>query len=280
MTIYTLDIYTYAQQDTNNSGYATVFFQGVSSGFQDFTLGSSELTYGSYTSSYTDQENMLYTSIENMIEVNYAFKSGEVLAYFNSSIFSGDSFVLGTRYNYDASIAYTYEKLLNLIPTNTNQLTNGASFITSSGAPVQSVNGLSGAVSLSIPSIARTTTSLSLSLVGTGATGTQISATKPSTVKVNVSLSATASIAGAATSNITLKKCATDSTTETDWVAALPTIGEIGQSYALAIALQGIQTDKRQLSIEIPAGWYVKAENSGTGTHAESILGAEQTIYG
>lgn len=37
------------------------------------------------------------------------------------------------------------------IPTNTNQLTNGANFITASGAPVQSVNGQTGTVVLSIP---------------------------------------------------------------------------------------------------------------------------------
>ena len=34
------------------------------------------------------------------------------------------------------------------IPTNTNQLTNGAGFITTSGAPVQSVNGATGAVTV------------------------------------------------------------------------------------------------------------------------------------
>lgn len=36
--------------------------------------------------------------------------------------------------------------------TNTTQLTNGAGFITAAGAPVQSVNGQTGAVSISIPS--------------------------------------------------------------------------------------------------------------------------------
>jgi hypothetical protein len=37
------------------------------------------------------------------------------------------------------------------IPTKTSQLTNDSSFITASGAPVQSVNGQTGAVSLTIP---------------------------------------------------------------------------------------------------------------------------------
>src|SRR6185437_14250204 len=37
------------------------------------------------------------------------------------------------------------------IPATTSQLTNNSGFITSTGAPVQSVNGQTGVVSLSIP---------------------------------------------------------------------------------------------------------------------------------
>lgn len=44
--------------------------------------------------------------------------------------------------------AYSSLTGLPFIPTNTNQLTNGANFITASQAPVQSVNGYTGAVSL------------------------------------------------------------------------------------------------------------------------------------
>lgn len=48
----------------------------------------------------------------------------------------------------------SYNDLTNkpTIPTNNNQLTNGSNFITASGAPVQSVNGQTGNVVLSIPS--------------------------------------------------------------------------------------------------------------------------------
>lgn len=56
------------------------------------------------------------------------------------------------------------------IPTNTNQLINGAGFITASGAPVQSVNGQTGAVSLSIPA-AQVAANLANSS-STGVTGT------------------------------------------------------------------------------------------------------------
>jgi len=44
--------------------------------------------------------------------------------------------------------AYSSLSGLPFIPTNTNQLTNGANFITSAQAPVQSVNGLAGVVVL------------------------------------------------------------------------------------------------------------------------------------
>jgi hypothetical protein len=44
--------------------------------------------------------------------------------------------------------AYSSLSGLPFIPTNTNQLTNGANFITSAQAPVQSVNGATGAVVL------------------------------------------------------------------------------------------------------------------------------------
>lgn len=128
------------------------------------------------------------------------------------------------------------------------------------------------------PPAVRTTSSLGLSIVGTGATGTQISSTKDSSVKLNVSTSATASIAGAAISTVTLKKCATNSATEGNWTTA--GILETSQSYSLAVAIQGVTGSKGQLVSDIPSGWYVKLVSSGSGTHAETSISGEQTIYG
>lgn len=130
----------------------------------------------------------------------------------------------------------------------------------------------------SIPSTTRTTSTQSMSLVGTGATGTQISSTKDSQVKFTVSTSATATIAGAATSTVTLKKCATNSATEGDWTTC--GVSETTQSYSLAIALQGVTGGKGQLVTDLPAGWYVKLVNTGSGTHSESFIAGEKTIYG
>lgn len=129
-----------------------------------------------------------------------------------------------------------------------------------------------------IPSVTRTTSTSTLSLVGTGATGTQIHATKDSTVRYNVSTSTTSSIGGPATSVVILKICATNSSTEGDWTPVAT--AENDQTITLAIALQSIQVVKEQLCSDVPAGWYVKLVNSGSGTHSESFITGQKTIYG
>lgn len=129
-----------------------------------------------------------------------------------------------------------------------------------------------------VTNITRTTSTLSLSLVGTGATGTQISSTKDSQVKVTVSTSATASITGAGTSTVALKICATNNATEGSWTTVATS--ETSQSYALAIAISGVTGMKEELVADVPAGWFVKLVNSGSGTHSESFVSGQKTIYG
>lgn len=128
------------------------------------------------------------------------------------------------------------------------------------------------------PSTTRTTSALTLAVVGTGATGTQISATKDSTVRATYSTSTTSTIGGPSTSVVTLKICATNNATEGAWT----TVGvlESDQTITLAVALQSIQIVKGQLGTDVPAGWYVKAVNSGSGTHSEVFVAGQQTIYG
>lgn len=131
-----------------------------------------------------------------------------------------------------------------------------------------------------IPNITRTTSALSLALVGNGATGTQISATKDSTIRCTVSTSTTANITtgAAATSLVVLKICSTNNATEASWttVATL----ESDQTIGLALALNSVQVVKGQLCSDIPIAWFVKLVNSGTGTHAETSISGQQTIYG
>lgn len=129
-----------------------------------------------------------------------------------------------------------------------------------------------------IPSIARTTSPLTLSLVGAGATGTQISSTKDSSISCSVSTSTTSSIGGPATSVIVLKICATNNVTEGSWTTVATS--ENDQTITLAVILQSIQLVKGQLYTDVPAGWYAKLVNSGTGTHTETFISGQQTIYG
>lgn len=130
-----------------------------------------------------------------------------------------------------------------------------------------------------IPSVTRTTSTSTLSLVSTGATGTQISASKDSSVTYCVSTSTTATIGSAASSSIALKKCATNSATEGDWT----TVGTAGQSQSLgllALSISSTQTITSFVCTDLPAGWYVKLVSSGSGTHSESFVSGEKTIYG
>lgn len=129
-----------------------------------------------------------------------------------------------------------------------------------------------------IPSTLRTTSVLSLSLVGTGATGTQISSTKDSKVCVTASTSTTSTIGGPSTSVVTLKTFSSNSATEGDWVTASQL--ENDQTITLAIILQSAQVVKGMICSDVPAGYYVKIENSGTGTHTETFVTAQKTIYG
>lgn len=131
---------------------------------------------------------------------------------------------------------------------------------------------------IAIPSVARATSTDTISLVGTGATGAQVHATKDSTVRYNVSTSTTSTIGGPATSLVALKICATNDATEANWTTVATF--ESDQTITLAIILNSVQTVKGQLSADVPAGWYRKLVNSGSGTHAEAFVSGQKTIYG
>lgn len=138
-------------------------------------------------------------------------------------------------------------------------------------------SALSGKASSS--SVNRVTSTLSASLTtGTGATGTQIHATKDSTVRATCSVSTTATIGGASTSLVIAEICDTNSSTPGDWIEVARI--ENDQTITLAIALQSIQTTKGQINFDLPGGWYYKLRNSGTGTHTEAYVSGQKTIYG
>jgi hypothetical protein len=129
-----------------------------------------------------------------------------------------------------------------------------------------------------IPVVTRTTSVDTIAFSGTGATGAQVHATKDSTVRYSVSTSTTSTIGGPGTSAIALKICATNDATEANWT----TVGtfESDQTITLAIILNSIQVVKGQICADVPAGWYRKLVNSGSGTHTETFLSGQKTIYG
>lgn len=169
--------------------------------------------------------------------------------------------------------AVTYAKIQN---ETASTLLGNPTGSTAAPSEITLVNGLAfSGTTLGAP---RTTSVLTLSLVGTGSTGTQISATKDSTVRCSVSTSTTSTIGGPSTSVIALKICSTNNATEGSWTTVATF--ESDQTITLAIALQSIQIVKGQLCADVPAGWYCKLVNSGTGTHSEAVLTSQQTIYG
>lgn len=137
----------------------------------------------------------------------------------------------------------------------------------------QGIQGIPGASPL------RTTSTSTLSLVGTGATGTQISSTKDSTVRYFVVTDLTATLVASGSSYVTIKKCATNSATEADRT----TVGRVGNSQTLgllALSLSSRVVNENMIETDLPAGWFVKLVASGSGTHAESVSSGEKTIYG
>lgn len=172
----------------------------------------------------------------------------------------------------DASKTFTASQITDMAEAVQDM---ASSFMQATTGLVATYNDGANTMTFTAP---RTTSSLSLSLVGTGATGTQISSTKDSTIRCNLSTSTTSTIGGGATSVIALKVCATNSATEGDWT----TVGllENDQTITLALTLQSLQVMKGQLNADVPATWYAKLVNSGTGTHAEAVVSCFKTLYG
>lgn len=160
--------------------------------------------------------------------------------------------------------------------TGLSTATNSA--VTATDSVLSAMGKLQAQINDVISRLTPSISALSLSLVGTGATGTQISSTKASQVKVNISTSTTSTIGGASTSIVAIKTCATNSATESDW--ATQDVIDNEQTITLALALQSLQVIKGELVADLPAGYFVKLVSSGSGTHAEAFISGQKTIYG
>lgn len=143
--------------------------------------------------------------------------------------------------------------------------------------------GTSGAVDFiknkpTIPSVLKTSSAFSLALTGSGATGTQIHATKDAETGITYKTSTTCTLAGSNTSVVQVKTCSTNSATESDWVEMGRT--EQDQPTGISLTVGQIVAQVGQVVVPVPAGWFVKAVASGTGTHAETSVGGWKTIFG
>lgn len=132
-------------------------------------------------------------------------------------------------------------------------------------------------VAAAITAAAPAASALSLSLqTSTGAVGTQVSTTRNAYVMLNGSVSTTATIGGASSGDIILEVCPTNSATAGDWVEW----GRIGnsQTISLAIVLNSVQVTKGMAVAFVPAGYYVKARQAGSGTVSYTLTNAKQIL--
>lgn len=173
--------------------------------------------------------------------------------------------------------AVTYEKIQN--ESASTLLGNPTG---SAAAPSEITLGNGLAFSGTTVTALRTTSAISpyTLVTSTSAGGTQVNATKDSTVRHTVSLSSTVNVitATAATSQVVAETCPTNSITAGNWVYVADV--KLSQTVSLAVALGLAQTDDRQLCFDVPGGSFYRLRSIGAGTHTETWVGGQQTIYG
>lgn len=170
----------------------------------------------------------------------------------------------------------------NIIPSYWSLwLDNGIKFIAAQWADAQVAGEGFPALVTTVAGLSagtRTTSAFTLNPSGTGATGTQVHATKASSIQVTYSTQITYSLSGSPASSVVVKVCPTNSSTEANWVEIGRT--EIGQPTGLAVTVGQVVKNVGQVTADVDAGYYVKAVASGAGTHTETFIAGQKTIYG
>jgi hypothetical protein len=168
----------------------------------------------------------------------------------------------------------TWEELKPLLPSALNQFC-----IDNEVTPPSSITWMIPTMDQLSPMMSPTVSSETRSFTtGTGATGFQVSATRNALVFYSTKVTVTASISGGAEGYIVLETCPTNSATAGDWVE----IGRKsnGQTFSLAIALQGIQPVGDQLVGFIPAGHYARLRTvTVTGTVSFTYVSGTKVLY-
>lgn len=162
------------------------------------------------------------------------------------------------------------------VPTNTNQLTNGAGFLTTNA--VTSVNGQTGIVVIATPSTLSFAQGVARSLVSTTAsTGFQVSSSRVAIVHYTSTVGTTATIGGASAGMIYFETAATNSVTPSDWTI----VSQMGnsQTITLAVALQSAQTVTETVAGLIPIGYYARLRTSNvSGTPSFTYVTGQEVL--
>lgn len=145
--------------------------------------------------------------------------------------------------------------------------------LTTTGSGAATYNSTSGVLNIpTYTATARTQSSASRSLNS----AFQVSATRDAMVSYSVQITVTASIAGGQNGDVILE-IASDAAFTTS-VQTLSVSG-VGQTYTLAIALQGVQPQTSPVFGFVPAGYYVRLRTvNNTGSPAFSYRFGQETL--
>lgn len=240
------------------------------------------------------------------LSANRSWTVGDVLtggsysnpSWINSLAYSkltGTPSIPAAQVNSDWNSVSGLSQILNkpTIPTNTNQLTNGSSFVDAAGARFAislTTTGSSGASTynsstgvLNVPQYISPTLSFNNApgrsvVATTGATGFQVSSTRASLVNYSVTISTTVSLSGNSTGYVALQICSTNSATAGDWIEVARTAS--GQSGTLVVGLTLNQTGGGNLSGVVPAGYYAKILSVNTaGTPTYTYNSGQEVLF-
>lgn len=186
--------------------------------------------------------------------------------FFAFKIMNGTSEVIDTDISVDVSAVTTRDQLQTASLNTLDAYLTTNSWNRSDGIvwPFIDDTDINALITAALPG-SPVESSLSLSVqTSTGAVGTQVSSTKNAWVTIAGNVSTTASIAGAASGDLIVEVAPTNSATPSDWVEK----GRIGnsQTLTLALTLQSVQIVKGQVVAFVPAGYFIKARSSGSGT--------------
>lgn len=183
--------------------------------------------------------------------------------------------------NVNIPVAHVYSDTDVTLQSSANSTIT--SFCTNIGLPAPTIDwlavtptDLTAAIAAAVPATS-VASALSLSLqTSTGAVGTQVSSTRNAYVMLNGVVSTTSTIGGASSGDIILEVAPTNSVTVGDWVEW----GRIGnsQTISLALALNSVQVTKGVAVAFVPAGYYVKARQAGSGTVSYTLTNAKQIL--